>query len=778
MVAILLSAAVTCVASLFIGQAALRLCGAREWNWIAPAVGISIVMLIATPAQAIPGRTATVAAIVAVAAIVWCLADARHRPPLTGTTAVVPAVLLCVIPFVAVGHGGILGVSMDNDLGAHFLFVETYLSEAAENLHPALVSLYPLGPHATVALISKGLGIRVDNAFVGLILALPILNGWTAVALVRRAGWLKQAAVATVIGVPFLVVAYYAEGSFKEVAQSGLVLATLLILAGYGPRLGRGKWVPFGLLVGGTVCVYSVTGLVWPAVFGGIWLVGLFAQLVLSDRRGGIVDSVRAALPRAVAAVRAELPALGLGLAAVVLPLLPQAARIHRFIVANSGSGGIIVPRGSLGNLVAPLPGWEGFGVWGNGDFRLPALNSFVAGMWTAFVFALVLFGAWWLWKRGRWMLVAAAAASMVIWRLSMHSQSQYTVAKALVIASPLLMILALLPLIEQLPDRYPRSFPPLFRSVPRQPFSWALAALLAALLVYAVGASDVRALRVSPVGPTAHADELRELRPLLHEKPTLFLGDDDFIHWELSPVPVKAAVFGASPEVPIREEKHWANGMALDFDTVDAGTLDEFDYVITTRDAAGSQPPPQMHLVKATRDFELWHRVGKVQERSVLPEEGESGKVLECDTPEGKEVLAGGGVAAIRGAPAVVEAPGLAPGESATVSLPLGPGRWVLESDYLSRLPVDVTGPGLETTLPANLDRIGPRYPIGTIQVEGSGETEITFHVGKELLAPDVQVTGLGQVTATPVAPERVVPIHQACGKYVDWYRSATSAR
>ena len=34
--------------------------------------------------------------------------------------------------------------------------------------------------------------------------------------------------------------------------------------------------------------------------------------------------------------------------------------------------------------------------------------------------------------------------------------------------------------------------------------------------------------------------------------------------------------------------------------------------------------------------------------------------------------------------------------------------------------------------------------------------------------------VADLGKVTATPEAPERVVPIGQACGKYVDWYRGA----
>jgi hypothetical protein len=770
MVAILLAAAVTCVASLFIGQAALRLCGAQEWNWVAPPVGIAILMLLATPAQVVPGRTVTmaiVAAILAIAAILWCLSSPAHRPPLNGVLAVIPAVLLLLIQFAAVGHGGILGVTEDNDMAAHLVFTETFLSEVVENQHPALVSLYPLGPHSMVALIAKGFELRTDHAFTGWAMALPILNAWTALALVPRAGWLKKAAVATVVGMPFLVIAYYAEGSFKEVVQTGMVLATLLLLSGFGPKLGRGRWVPFGLLMGGMVCVYSVTGLVWPIVFGGLWLAGLVVQRFLAERTAGIVDW-------AWRGVRGELPALGLGLAALVVPLLPQAARIHRFILANSGSNGIIVPRDSLGNLIAPLPGWEGFGVWGAGDFRVAAEHSFVAGMWTALMFALVLFGAWWLWKRGHWMLVVGAAASVVIWRVTMHSQSQYTVAKALVIASPLLVMLAVLPLIEQLPDGFPRSPSSWFKGVPRQPFSWALAAALAVLVVYAVGASDVRALRTSPVGATSHADQLRELTPLVQGEPVLFLGNDDFVKWEMTPVEVVSIQFAGTPERGSREEKHWENGQALDFDVPEAETLNEFSYVITTRDAAGSEPPPQMHLVTATEDFELWHRVGKVEERSTLREEGEPGAVLDCEKPHARKILEAGGVAAIRPAPVVAEAPLLKPGESGTVTMELEPGKWTLESSYLSRLPVEVSGPGFEATLPANLDRPGPRYPIADIEVSGSEPTELTFKVQDPFFSPDEPVAGLGNVTATHEVKDRIVPIAQACGQYVDWYRSA----
>lgn len=766
MAAIIFSAVVTCVASLFVGQATLRIAGAREWSWLAPPVGLSVLMLIATPALDVPGRAASMSVLVGVltiAAIVWCLSSPQHRPPVGGLLAALPVTFLVLVPFLAVGRSGILGVSMDNDLGAHMVFAETYLSETVEQLKPTYADLYPFGPHAMVALISEGFNVRVDRAFNGWTMALPVITAWTALALVRRTWWPKQALTATVVSMPFLVAAYYGEGSFKEVAQTCLVLATVLLFSGYGPTLGRGRWVPLALLAGGTVSVYSVTGLTWPAVIGGLWLIGIATQRIARRGTGGLLTELRG-----------ELPAIGIGVAVLVFSLLPQVSRIGNFISENSGANGIIVPKDVLGNLVAPLPGWEAFGVWSNPDFRLPA--SFTAGMWTAFVFALVLFGAWWMLRRGRWMLPVAAAGSMLIWRVSMHSQSPYVVAKALVIASPLLLALAVLPLVEQAPDRWPRSLKSLLKSVPGQPLTWGLASALALLLFFQVGVSDLRALRASPVGATSHADQLRELRPLLHDEPALFLGNDDFVKWELAGVPLTTTIFGAETGTPIRQEKGWENGMALDFDVVDAATLNSYRWVITTRDAAGSEPPPQMHLVRSTESFELWRREGEVRERRTLAEGGMPGAVLDCESAEGRAVLSGGGVAAVR--PRPVEAKGtlLPPDSEATVELALGPGRWDLTSTYLSRLPVDVSAPGLDTTLPPNLDRTGPRWPIGEIAVRGNEPSVLTFSVAEPLFAPNMAVTDLGTVVATRRAPERVIPIDRACGRYVDWYRSAAA--
>ena len=295
MAATILSAFVTCAASLFLGQAALRLAGAGEWNWLAPPVGLSVAMLVAAPAIDVPGRSATTAVllgVLTVAAAGWCLRSPPHRPPLPGLLAATPVALLVFVPFAAAGHAGTLGTSMNNDMSAHLLFAEGYLSSAVAAVTP-LPTDYPFGPHAMVAAIGKGLGIEVDAAFAGWTLALPILNAWTALALARRASWLGRVVAATVVGMPFLVAAYYGQGAFKEVAQAGLVLAVALLLAGYGPVLGRARWVPLALLLGGIISVYSVTGLPWPLLIAGVWLVAAAATYLQRHSVREAVEAMR-----------------------------------------------------------------------------------------------------------------------------------------------------------------------------------------------------------------------------------------------------------------------------------------------------------------------------------------------------------------------------------------------------------------------------------------------------------------------------------------------------
>lgn len=754
MASVFLSAAVTCFAALFLGQAALRLAGAREWSWLAPAVGISVAMLLAAPTVHVPGRATTMAVLLAlttIAAAVWCLRSPPHRPPLADLLAAVPVAFLVMVPFLAVGHGGILGVTVNNDMTVHLAFVESILHASIAEAFP-LPKDYPLGPHNLAALLSRGLGTEPDLAFSGWTMAMPMIGAWTVLVAARNAAWYGKAIAATVAGMPYLVAAYYGQGSFKEVAQAALVLAVVLCISGYGPRLGRGRWVPLALLVGGVVSAYSPAGLTWVVATFGLWLAGLLA-----------IAAWRRRLREVPGVVRRELPALGIGVAVLLVFLLPQVKRMYEFIALREGTG---ISTSDIGNLVSRLPGWEALGIWDSADYRFLASHSYVGGLWSWFVVALILFGTYWAVRRGRWLLPLAAVAAMLIWKYSDNTQSIYVAAKALIIASPLILLVAVLPLLDREEEPWPR----------RPRWAWVVVPLLIFVLFLRVGASDLKALRFSPVGPTGHARQLKSFHPYIADKTTLFFGEDEFNIWELAGSQFRAISLGATAQVPLRPLKEWEFGHATDFDSVPASTLNEYKWFITTRDAAASAAPPQLRLVKATEDFELWKRTGRVRERSILNEGEWPGAIFRCETKAGRAILQRGGVAAVRRPAALITVEPAGPGETVSVQLNLtAAGTWELESPYVSRLPIEVTAPGLKTTLPPNLDRPGPRLPVGRITVDRPRRVTISFHVEDKLLAPATAVASFGYVAATRLEKgDRVVPIERACGRYVDWYRSA----
>lgn len=741
---LLISAAATCLGSLLLGGGVLALCGAKRWSWLAPAVGVATVMLLAVPALHLPGRCTTVAVIIGAcsvaAALLW-IRRPEHRPPAADLLAALPVALLALVPFAAAGRAGTLGVSFDNDMSVHLLLAEAYRSGVIVSALSGFFAEYPLGPHALVATIVEGLGLRTDLAFAGLTAAIPVLLAWTALAALARVRWAGRILAATVIALPFLIASYYAEGSFKELFEALFALAAAFILSGLQPSLGARRWIPFALLCAGAASVYSLQGVFWPGLFLALWL--LVRWCASAWRSGGA---------QAWRHLRAELAPGALGLGVLALVLVPQIPRIERFLAKGTANG---IEKTSLGNLVGPVSGWEAFGTWSNPDFRLPPPNSFGAGMWTAFVLGLVILGAFWALRSGRPMLAGAGILAVLVWVYASQTQSPYVAAKALVIASPLLLVLAVLPLVT------PSASAPTW---------WRLGApVLALLLAFRVVDSSLQALRHASVGPSDHLVELRSLRPLLAARPTLFLGDDQFVRWELAGVPVTAAYLSGAPKIALQKV-----GQPLDFDSVKASVLDEFQWVITTNDAAGSAPPPQMHLIRATRDYELWKRIGTVQPREILDEGPNAAAPLQCDTPAGRALLARRGVAAIRAPSVEVSVPALAPGTSASVSIDLGSGSWELEAPYESPLPIHVSAPGLQTTLPANLDIQGPRLPIGRLVISHGGPMTVTFKLSSHWLTPSSDVSLPAPLIATPLGTEHLVSLRKACGKYVDWYTSS----
>jgi hypothetical protein len=280
-------------------------------------------------------------------------------------------------------------------------------------------------------------------------------------------------------------------------------------------------------------------------------------------------------------------------------------------------------------------------------------------------------------------------------------------------------------------------------------------------------------------VSPEAHAAELAEIRPLVAGEKLLFLGRDNFVLYELR---------GSKPFTHVRNfyDPYFVEpnfdleqvGSKFDFDSVTAGTLARFPYVLTTRAEYASGPPPGYRVVAPTHSYLLWQKqkglspVGR-QPAELGPEPGRLGGCPETRPAQ---------LAAFGEAPVVFSAESwnkgtIENGSPATLDLELLRGTWDLSVQYDATRSVTLSGPdaGYETTLPGNLDYRGsaPYWPAGTIDIPDGEPIRISASVEQPPLAGRLMgahsVAHVGALVATRAVDPGAPPPN--CGDYVDWY-------
>ena len=423
-----------------------------------------------------------------------------------GAPVAIVALLAASLPFAAEGHFGILGTGFNPDMSQHLLATDRLAQGAGSQL---LHQGYPLGPHSVVVALNKGLGIGLVQGFSGLTVAVAVLAPLTALAAFADQTPLRRTAAALVVGLPYLVASYYAQGAFKEAIQALLVLAFVLALR-ESTRTWRDlplRFVPAALIAIGSVYVYSFPGLIWLAAILLAWLV----------------------LERA-------LPAKPLLLALLVflvgtLPELGRTIDFHRFETFDPNGPG-------LGNLFGQISPFEALGIWPSGDFRLApgdgAAPALVYYLGAAFALALLVCGLLRCWRRREWAIVAGGAAVVSLYVAARVGGTPYTAAKALEIAAPIATLTVLLGALsgERGAWRLPRG---MRRKGAR---TWGPVAYIAL-----AGGCSLLAFANAPVGPTSYSPALTGLRPLLGASPTLVLAprsllEDEqgerYIAWEL----------------------------------------------------------------------------------------------------------------------------------------------------------------------------------------------------------------------------------------------------
>ena len=646
------SAALIVAASMAMGRGILALAGWEGSPWLSPAVGFAALMVVCQIALNLPGRAWTAVGAVVLVCVASASVAARRRRRAAPSTAadvlVVGAAMLVLLsaPFLANDRVGVLGIGFLNDTHWHLLL--------AEGMRRSGISAYgfgagyPLGPHAVAATFAQLIGSDVDKTLTGVLIATPLLTAFTALAALGDLTRSRRWVVALLVGIPYLAAAWYAESAFKEPILSLMLLGVVLALeASTRQRFARPRpvLVATAILTVGILYAYSYPGLLWLAAIAVGWLA---LELVL----GGALLRLRSI----ARGVRAALPAIGIGALVLLVLIAPDIKRIHEFWVSNGGTsagnfGG--VSSSSLANLVTGLHASEGLNIWLTGDFRFAPANVLHAGVLAGFALIVLAYGTVTALQRRELVTVGALLGCGLVYLYVSHNQGPYVTSKALMIPGPLFALVsgrALMLRLER-PDWLSVS-------------GLAFAAAAVAFFVLAFQSSYL-ALRDAFVGPSDHTDELRALRPLLHGRQTLALFYDDYVSWELLGTPVSSPLLGSPITIGFRNDKQFAYGNAMDFDSVDAAALDRFDYVITTRSTGLSQPPPNFHLIGSSRSYEVWQRLGPTPPHQALPEVNAPGAVLDCHTAAGREVSHLPGVAMVRPVPVVFTPGALRPGAS-----------------------------------------------------------------------------------------------------------------
>lgn len=569
-------------ASLTIGQAAVALCGIRRWSWLSPAIGLALLTAVCWGTVRLPGHgiASPLAALVLAAAAALFLrgrVEAGGEALRVGLPVGLAALAAASLPFAVEGRFGILGTGFNPDMSQHLLTADRLAHALGSQL---LSQGYPLGPHSIVVALNRGLGVGLVQGFSGLTVAVAVLAPLTALAAFADQPPLRRTAGALLVGLPYVVASYFAQGAFKETMQALFVLAFVLALR-ESTRAWRElplRFVPAAVIAIGTVYAYSFPGLIWLAGALVLWLV---------FERG--------------IALR---PAL-LALVVFLVGALPELGRMIDFRSFET-----FAPRGpGLGNLFGWISPLEALGIWPSGDFRLapgdgaaPAIAFYLGA---AFALALLLWGLIRCLRRRETAIVAGLLTAAAVYAAARIGGTPYTAAKAIEVAAPLATLVVLAPLLHGLAWRlFPRMGEESAKGEGRARGA-GLAVAAMAIYALAAGACSLLALANAPVGPTSYSPALAELRPLVSNASTLVLAPRQLLEEEHGGPYIAWELRGNRVCIDAEGERH----------RVPPGVRFVIEPGLTAR-----PPFPQLRLSRRARPYLLWERTGPIRGRSHCP--------------------------------------------------------------------------------------------------------------------------------------------------------------
>ena len=564
---------------------------------------------------------------------------------------------------------------------------------------------YPMGGQAALG-VTAPLGI-IDLAWLyqPLLTVLAVAGALAIAALLEP--WVRgprvRALMAFVAIQASLVVGFALQGSIKELAAMAMLLTAVALLArALHERRPARSLLAVAVPAAAMLVSLGPAALAYLAPFALLAVAAALARMV-GERR-----------PRDLAWLGAALAASAV-LAFPVLLTLATSLLVQSVALDTTTAGA--KAGAELGHLARPLDPAQALGIWLSGDYRLLPDQLRLQQVISALTAVAVAVGGLWMVRRRAWgpLLLTVPLGAVTLYLLSRGSP--YANSKVLMIASPAVLLLALLG-----------------ANALREGGRWLRVAggVALGLLTAGVLVSSALAYHEVSLAPYDRYAELLDINDrLAGQGPVIFNENDEFTEYFLRSGPV-----WAEPEWlhGYREEPYEVNALVdrtrrtsiktpADPDDLALEYVLDARYMVLRRSPVTSRPPSAFERIWEGEHYTIWQNTGR-------PVEGHM--VL------GRSVLDPAGEASCEEIEELIDETDVEDGRLAFVERPLGPVLELTEMNYSSAW-------GPYENYPGALTFQGPGAVQGTfdldeaqrfrVWLEGSVSRAITVKVdGREI--------------------------------------------
>jgi hypothetical protein len=386
-------------------------------------------------------------------------------------------------------------------------------------------------------------------------------------------GWAALGALTA--AVPALVYAYELIGSVKEIAAlpMALTLGALVVLYPRWLRRGPSGTIPIALVTAAGVSALGVGFGAWALAAAAVLLVIVIGDL-LARRQGA----------------RQALYLIGAGVTVMLICSLPTWLDLSGSVqVATT-----IASTTNPGNLQTPLRSTQVFGAWLWGSYKQLPAGAHLTATNTLIAVTLLacLAGAVHILRRRQYALAGWLALMLAVWLAFALYATTWVNAKALMLSSPVVMLIAWGGLAGLRSSRLRPAMP-----------------VLALVLAGGVLASDAIQYHASNLAPTARYQELARVNTRFAGRgPTLFTDFDEYSLYALRDLDVGGPNFEYPP--PSLAGTGGGYRYPVELDRLPPGALVPYPLIVTRRDPAADRPPSAYRLLWQGAYYQVWGRL------------------------------------------------------------------------------------------------------------------------------------------------------------------------